>query len=112
MQIKAEEITEVIKKQLKGFETKVDVKEVGSVLHVGDGIAKVYGLESAMSGELLEFSNEVYGLVFNLEEDSVGVVLLGEDVGIKEGDPVKRTGRIAQVPVGDATIGRVVNPVG
>ncbi len=112
MQIKAEEITEVIRKQLKGFETKVDVKEVGTVLHVGDGIAKVYGLESAMSGELLEFSNGVYGLVFNLEENSVGVVLLGEDAGIKEGDQVKRTGRIARVPVGDATIGRVVDPVG
>jgi F-type H+-transporting ATPase subunit alpha len=112
MQIKAEEITEVIKRQLKGFETGVDIKEVGSVLQVGDGIAKVYGLESAMAGELLEFSNGVYGVVFNLEEDSVGVVLLGEDVGIKEGDQVKRTGRIARVPVGDAIIGRVVNPVG
>jgi F-type H+-transporting ATPase subunit alpha len=112
MQIKAEEITEVIKRQLKGFEAKVDVKEVGSVLQVGDGIAKVYGLESAMSGELLEFSNGVYGVVFNLEEDSVGVVLLGEDAGIKEGDPVKRTGRITRVPVGNAIIGRVVSPVG
>jgi F-type H+-transporting ATPase subunit alpha len=112
MQIKAEEITEVIKKQLKGFEAGVDIKEVGSVLQVGDGIAKVYGLESAMAGELLEFSNGVYGVVFNLEEDSVGAVLLGEDVGIKEGDQVKRTGRIARVPVGEAIIGRVVNPVG
>jgi len=112
MQIKAEEITEVIKRQLKGFEIGVDIKEVGSVLQVGDGIAKVYGLESAMAGELLEFSNGVYGVVFNLEEDSVGVVLLGEDVGIKEGDQVKRTGHIARIPVGDAIIGRVVNPVG
>jgi F-type H+-transporting ATPase subunit alpha len=112
MQIKAEEITEVIKKQLKGLETEVEVKEVGSVLQVGDGISKVYGLESAMAGELLEFSNGVYGVVFNLEEDSVGVVLLGEDVGIKEGDQVKRVGRIARVPVGNGVIGRVLNPVG
>ena len=112
MQIRAEEITEVIKRQLTGFDREIEVKEVGSVLQVGDGIVKVYGLESAMAGELLEFSEGLYGFVFNLEEDSVGVVLLGEDVGIKEGDLVKRTGRIARVPVGEAIIGRVVDPVG
>jgi F-type H+/Na+-transporting ATPase subunit alpha len=112
MQIRAEEITEVIRKQLQGLEGEIEVKEVGSVLQVGDGIAKVYGLESAMAGELLEFSNGVYGTVFNLEEDSVGVVLLGEDIGIKEGDQVKRTGQIARIPVGDTIVGRVIDPVG
>lgn len=112
MRIKAGEITEVIKKQIQGYEKDMEVQEVGSILQVGDGIAKIYGLESAMAGELLEFPGDVFGIVLNLEEDSVGAVLLGDDAGIKEGDLVKRTGRIAQVPVGDAIIGRVVNSVG
>ena len=112
MQIRAEEITKVIKKQIQGFEKEVETQEVGSVLLVGDGIAKVYGLESAMAGELLEFPGGVFGIVLNLEEDSVGAVLLGEDVGIKEGDLVKRTRRVAQVPVGEAVVGRVLDPLG
>ncbi|MDH4193663.1 MAG: F0F1 ATP synthase subunit alpha [Nitrospirota bacterium] len=112
MQIKAEEISSIIKEKIKGFEQRVDVREMGYVIQVGDNIAKVYGLEGAMAGELLEFPGGVYGVALNLEEDSVGVVLLGEDVGIREGDPVKRTGRIAEVPVGEALVGRVVDAIG
>src|SRR5574341_121930 len=111
-QIGAGEISEIIKKQLAGYESAVDVAEVGSVIETGDGIARIYGLEKAMAGELLEFPHEVFGLVLNLEEDNVGAVLLGEAEAIKEGDPVKRTGRIAAVPVGDALVGRVVNALG
>ncbi|HUK55104.1 MAG TPA: F0F1 ATP synthase subunit alpha [Nitrospiria bacterium] len=112
MQMRAEEISEIIKKQIKDFQKGVDIQEVGTVLQVGDNIAKIYGLEKAMAGELLEFPGAVYGIVLNLEEDNVGAVLLGSDVGIKEGDLVKRTGRIAEVPVGDALIGRVVDAIG
>ncbi len=112
MQIKAEEISEIIKGQLAGFEKGIEVKEIGTVLMVGDGIAKVYGLENAMAGELLEFPGGIYGMTLNLEEDNVGVVLLGDDKDIKEGDIVKRTGRIVEAPVGDALIGRVVNAIG
>ncbi|MBI5179936.1 MAG: F0F1 ATP synthase subunit alpha [Nitrospirae bacterium] len=112
MQIKAEEISEIIKRQLAEFEKEIEVKEVGTVLMVGDGIAKVYGLEDAMASELLEFPGGIYGIALNLEEDNVGVVLLGEDRNIKEGDIVKRTGRIVEVPVGDAIVGRVVNAMG
>src|SRR5512141_3453177 len=112
MQIKAEEISSIIKEKIKGFDKQVDVKETGSVIQVGDGIAKVYGLDGAMAGEMLEFPGGLYGIALNLEEDNVGAVLMGEDVGVKEGDPVKRTGRIAEVPVGDALIGRVVNAIG
>lgn len=112
MQIKAEEISEIIKSQLAGFEKEIEIKEIGTVLMVGDGIAKVYGLENAMAGELLEFPGGIYGMTLNLEEDNVGVVLLGDDKDIKEGDIVKRTGRIVEAPVGDALIGRVVNAIG
>ncbi|MBI5044198.1 MAG: F0F1 ATP synthase subunit alpha [Nitrospirae bacterium] len=112
MQIKAEEISEIIKRQLAEFEKEIEVKEVGTVLMVGDGIAKAYGLENVMASELLEFPGGVYGIALNLEEDNVGVVLLGEDKNIKEGDVVKRTGRIVEVPVGDAIVGRVVNAIG
>jgi len=112
MDIKVDEISELIKKQISDFETRVDVSEVGSVLSVGDGIAKLYGLENAMAGELLEFPNDVFGMVLNLEEEQVGSVLFGEDSLIKEGDVVKRTNRIMQVPVGDALVGRVVNGIG
>jgi F-type H+-transporting ATPase subunit alpha len=112
MQIKSEEISSIIKEKIKGFDQRVDVKEMGYVIQVGDNIAKVYGLEGAMAGELLEFPGGVYGVALNLEEDSVGAVLLGEDVGIREGDPVKRTGRIAEVPVGEALVGRVVDAIG
>ena len=112
MDIKVEEISDLIKKQISDFETRVDVSEVGSVLAVGDGIAKVYGLENAMAGELLEFPNDVFGMVLNLEEEQVGAVLFGEDALIKEGDIVKRTNRIMQCAVGDAMVGRVVNGIG
>jgi F-type H+-transporting ATPase subunit alpha len=112
MQIRTDEISEILKKQIKDFQNRVDVQEVGTILQVGDGIARIYGLERAMAGELLEFPGGLYGVVLNLEEDNVGAVLLGDDTGIKEGDLVKRTGRIAEVPVGEAVIGRVVNPIG
>src|SRR5512135_2818071 len=112
MQIKAEEISELIKRQIAEFEKGVDVMEVGTVITVGDGIAKVYGLEKCMQGELLEFPSSVMGMALNLEEDNVGAVLFGEDTLIKEGDIVKRTGRIMEVPVGDAVIGRVVDGIG
>jgi F-type H+-transporting ATPase subunit alpha len=111
-ELKAEEISELIKKQISDFEKRVDVSEVGTVVKVGDGIAKVYGLDKAMASELLEFPNNVFGMALNLEEDSVGAVLFGEDTLIKEGDLVKRTGRIMDVPVGDALIGRTVNAIG
>jgi F-type H+/Na+-transporting ATPase subunit alpha len=110
--IKAEEISEIIKRQLQGYETEIDLKEAGRVIEVGDGIARIYGLEKAMAGELLEFPGDVFGLVLNLDADNVGAVLLGADTQIKEGDPVTRTKRIAQVPVGEALVGRVVNALG
>jgi F-type H+-transporting ATPase subunit alpha len=112
MQIKPEEITNIIKSQIEKYEAKVELAETGQVIQVGDGIARVYGLDNAMSLELLEFPGPVYGVVLNLERDNVGVVLLGDDKGIKEGDIVKRTGRIISVPVGEALIGRVVDPLG
>jgi F-type H+/Na+-transporting ATPase subunit alpha len=112
MDIKVEEISELLKKQITDFEKKVDVSEVGSVISVGDGIARVYGLDKCMASELLEFPNGVMGMALNLEEDSVGAVLFGEDSLIHEGDVVKRTGRIMSVPVGDAMRGRVVNAIG
>ncbi|MBZ4672944.1 MAG: synthase subcomplex alpha subunit [Deferribacteraceae bacterium] len=112
MQIRAEEISKVIKEQIKNFEQKVQMEEIGTVLSAGDGIAKVYGLDNAMAGELLELPGGVYGIVFNLEEDNVGIVIMGEYTHIKEGDTVKRTGKIASVPVGEALIGRVVDPLG
>ena len=112
MSIRAEEITEILKSQIKGYEKRIDVAETGVVLSVGDGIARVHGLEKAMAGELLDFPHDVRGMVLNLEEDNVGVVLLGDDFMIKEGDTVRRTGRIVEVPCGDAMIGRVVNALG
>ncbi|MGH7206457.1 MAG: F0F1 ATP synthase subunit alpha [Nitrospiraceae bacterium] len=112
MQIKADEISAVIKEKIQGFAKQVDVSETGSVIQVGDGIAKIYGLDGAMAGEMLEFPGNLYGMTLNLEEDNVGAVLMGDDTALKEGDPVKRTGRIAEVPVGDALIGRVVNGIG
>ena len=110
--IRAGEISELIKRQLAGYEAEIDLQEVGRVIEVGDGIARVYGLEKVMAGELLQFPGEVVGMVLNLEQDQVGAVLLGDDSLIKEGDVVKRTNRIAQVPVGEALIGRVVNALG
>ncbi|MES1157608.1 MAG: F0F1 ATP synthase subunit alpha [Haliangium ochraceum] len=112
MEIRAEEISQIIRKEIAGFDQKVSVMETGTVLEAGDGIARVYGLENAMAGELLDFGHDVVGLVLNLEEDNVGVALLGSFEAVREGDVVKRTGRIAEVPVGDALIGRVVNALG
>ena len=111
-ELKAEEISELIKKQITDFEKRVDVSEVGTVISVGDGIAKIYGLDKCMASELLEFPNDVYGMALNLEQDAVGAVLFGEDTLIKEGDIVKRTGKIMSVPVGKALCGRVVNAIG
>jgi F-type H+-transporting ATPase subunit alpha len=112
MQIKAEEVSAIIRQQIEGFDKQVNVAEVGSVLQVGDNIAKIYGLDNVMAGELLEFPGGIKGITLNLEEDNVGAVILGSDVNIKEGDPVKRTGRIAEVPVGQGVVGRVLDPVG
>jgi F-type H+/Na+-transporting ATPase subunit alpha len=112
MDIKAEEISKIIREQIGSYAVEVDVAEVGSVISVGDGIARVHGVEKAMSGEMLEFPHGVYGIALNLEEESVGTVLLGEFGEIKEGDPVKRTGRIISVPVGEEMLGRVVNALG
>jgi F-type H+-transporting ATPase subunit alpha len=112
MGIRAEEISSLIKTQIERYKAEIDVADVGSVIQVGDGIARVYGLERAMAGELLEFPGEVYGMVLNLEEDNIGVVILGPYAHIKEGDTVKSTGRIVEVPAGDAMIGRVVNALG
>ena len=112
MNLRPEEISAIIKEQIKSYENKVELTDTGSVLKVGDGIASVYGLEKAMAGELLEFPGKVYGMALNLEEEMVGAVILGDDSGIKEGDIVKRTGNIVQVPVGEAMIGRVVNSLG
>ncbi len=112
MQIRSEEISKIIQEQIEGYEQRVEMSETGTVLYVGDGIARVYGVKNAMAMELLEFPGGIMGMVLNLEEDNVGVALLGEDVDIKEGDPVKRTGRIFSVPVGEAVMGRVLNPLG
>jgi F-type H+-transporting ATPase subunit alpha len=112
MEIKADEITRIIQKQIEGYDTGVDIKEIGTVISVGDGIARVYGLDRAMYNELLEFPRGVFGMALNLEEDNVGVVLLGESHLVQEGDLVKRTHRIMDVPAGPALIGRVVNPLG
>src|SRR5215218_9031206 len=110
--IRANEISEIIRQQIENFEAGVTVTEVGTVIKVGDGIAEVHGLEKVMSGELLDFPHEVRGLALNLEEDKVGVVLFGDFQKVKEGDVVRRTGRIMEVPVGDALIGRVVDALG
>jgi F-type H+-transporting ATPase subunit alpha len=112
MQIKAEEISKIIEEQIKSYEQRVEMSETGTVLYVGDGIARVYGVQNAMAMELLEFPGGLMGMVLNLEEDNVGVALLGECTEIKEGDPVKRTGKIFSVPVGDAVMGRVLDPLG
>ena len=111
MEIKVEEISEIIEKEIKGFEKEIDLSETGVVLTVGDGIARIYGLENAMAGELLEFPHNIYGLVLNLEEDNVGAAIMGETQFVKEGDIVKRTKKIIQVPVGEAILGRVLDPL-
>jgi F-type H+-transporting ATPase subunit alpha len=112
MELRAEEISEIIKKQIKEYGKEVEVSETGTIISIGDGIARIHGLSGAMAGELLEFPGGVFGMVLNLEEDNVGAAILGEFSEIKEGDTVKRTGRITEVPVGDALIGRVVNAIG
>ncbi|WP_044641331.1 F0F1 ATP synthase subunit alpha [Risungbinella massiliensis] len=112
MTIKPEEISSLIKKQIESYQTELEVADVGTIIQIGDGIARVHGLNSAMAGELVEFSNGVMGYVMNLEEDNVGIVILGPYQDIREGDTVKRTGRLLEVPVGEALLGRVVNPLG
>ena len=112
MNLKPEEISSVIKEQIERYSTKLEVSDVGTVIQVADGITRIHGLENAMQGELLEFPGEVYGMVLNLEEDNVGAVLLGDSSSISEGDTVKTTGRVVEVPVGDAMTGRVVNALG
>lgn len=112
MLIKPDELSKVIKQQIAAYSSSLDFSEAGTVIQVGDGIARVYGLQSAMSGELLEFPGGIYGMALNLDEESIGVVIMGSDAGIKEGDPVKLTGRMAEVPVGDGMLGRVVNALG
>ena len=112
MKLRPEEIASVLKAQIENYQAEVEVDEVGTVLEVGDGIARIYGLRNALMAEMLQLPHDVTGLVLNLEEDNVGTVLLGEDTLIMEGDPVKRTGRVLQVPVGEALVGRVVNPLG
>jgi F-type H+-transporting ATPase subunit alpha len=112
MEIRAEEISQVIRGQIKDYEKKVEMSETGTVLSVGDGVARVYGVQKAMAMEMLEFPGEIYGLCLNLEEDNVGVAIMGDDTKIKEGDVVKRTGRIAEIPVGEAVLGRVIDAVG
>jgi len=112
MEIRAEEITQIIRNQIRDYDKKVEVTETGIVLSVGDGIARVYGIEKAMAMEMVEFTGGIYGLCLNLEEDNVGIAIMGDDSKIKEGDTVKRTGRIAEIPVGEAVLGRVIDAVG
>src|ERR1043166_2688472 len=112
MQIRAAEISDIIREQIKEYEKQLEVRETGMVLSCGDGIARIYGLDKAAAGELIEFPRGIYGIVLNLEEDKVGAAILGEQQEIKEGDEVRRTGRIAEVPVGEALLGRVVNALG
>ena len=112
MKLRPDEITKVLRAQIEQYEGVAEADEVGTVLQVGDGIARVHGLPSALALEMLELPHGVSGLALNLEEDNVGVVLLGEDTLIKEGDPVRRTGKVIQVPVGEALLGRVVDPLG
>src|SRR5689334_24003107 len=111
-QIRADEITSILRQEIENYERAIDVTETGSVISVGDGIARIHGLEKVMAGELIEFPHDVAGIAMNLEEDQVGSVLLGDYTEIKEGDEVRRTGRIMSVPVGDVMIGRVVNSLG
>src|SRR5665213_570014 len=110
--VRPDEVSAILRQQLSGFEKEVDIYEVGTVLMVGDGVARVYGLMKVMASELLEFPNGVFGMALNLEEDNVGAVLFGDETLVKEGDTVRRTGRIASMPVTDDMLGRVINPLG
>lgn len=111
-EVRPDEVSAILRKQLSGFQSEVDIYDVGTVLSVGDGIARIYGLSQVMMSELIEFPNDVFGMVLNLDEDSVGCVLFGDGTLVKEGDTVKRTKRVASLPVGEAMLGRVVNPLG
>ena len=112
MGLNPEEISSIIRRQIKDYDNRVELSDTGKIFNVGDNIASIYGLDDVMAGELLEFPGEVYGMALNLEKETVGAVLLGDEEGIKEDDIVKRTGKIVEVPVGDALIGRVVDPLG
>jgi len=112
MNIKPEEITRIIQKQIESYQTRLEMVSTGTVIQVGDGIARVYGMDKCMYAELVEFESGVYGMALNLEPDNVGVVIFGDDTAIKEGETVTCTGRIMEVPVGDETIGRIINPIG
>src|SRR5690348_9859950 len=112
MKLRPEEITSILKQRIEQYDVETDLAEVGSVLEIGDGIARVYGLENALAMELLEFEHGVRGVALNLEEDNVGVALFGDWQHVKEGEVVKRSGRVASIPVGDALIGRIVSPLG
>ena len=112
MQLRPEEISSVIKAQIKNYDTKIEQSETGTIILVGDGIARANGLEKVMANELVEFANGEYGMAMNLEENSVSIVMLGSDKGVREGDIVKRTGKVVSVPVGEALLGRVVNALG
>ena len=112
MQLRPEEISSVIKAQIKNYDTKIEQSETGRIILIGDGIARASGLEKCMANELVEFANGEYGMALNLEENSVSIVMLGSDKGVREGDIVKRTGKVVSVPVGEALIGRVVNALG
>src|SRR3974390_2548192 len=111
-QIRADEITSILRHEIENYERTIDVSKVGTIMSVGDGIARIHGLDKVMAGELIEFPHGVSGIAMNLEEDQVGIVLLGDYTEIKEGDEVKRTGKIMSIPVGDAMIGRVVDALG
>ncbi|MCZ7555301.1 MAG: F0F1 ATP synthase subunit alpha [Bacteroidia bacterium] len=111
-EVRPDEVSAILRKQLSGFESDIDTYEVGTVLQVGDNVARVYGLRNCLAGELIEFPNEIFGMALNLEEDNVGCVLFGESTGVKEGDTVKRTGRVASMPVGEEMLGRVIDPLG
>ncbi len=111
-EVKPDEVSAILRKQLSGFEKEIDVYEVGTVVQIGDGVARVYGLTKCMASELIEFPHGVFGMALNLEEDNVGCILFGDYTQVREGDEVRRTGRVASMPVGEAMIGRVINPLG
>ena len=111
-EVKPDEVSAILRKQLSGFEKEIDVYEVGTVVQIGDGVARVYGLTKCMASELIEFPHGVFGMALNLEEDNVGCILFGDYTLVKEGDEAKRTGRVASMPVGETLLGRVINPLG
>lgn len=112
MSIRPDEISSIIRRQIETYESRLKTSDVGTIIQIGDEIARIYGLEDCMAGELLEFPNNIYGMALNLEEDNVGAVLFGQEEGVSEGDTVRRTGKLVEVPVGEELIGRVVNALG